>query len=384
MIPLDDEELKRGRVLVVDDHPENVRLLTALLTKAGYAHARGVGSAVEALERCEVEPPDLVFLDLHMPEVDGFEALRRLRAVMPGDDFVPVVVLTADARPDARRRALAEGATDFLTKPFDATEVILRARNLLAVRAMHRALREQRDALARAQRQKDDLASFIVHDLKNPLTGVLANAQFIEQVVTDPRAKESASDIARSARTLNRMVLDLLDVAQSDDGALRPRLRALDPNEVVAEAQAHMTAGLTIRGQTLRVAVEPSLGAVEADPGLVLRVLENLIDNASRYAPRGSDLAIVARACPEGVEFRVEDHGPGVPPEQREAVFERYRRLDGHGDEVTLRAGRGLGLAFCRVAVSVHGGRIWVEPNEPAGSAFCFVLPRSAAVHSAA
>jgi putative two-component system response regulator len=136
-----------ARILLVDDEPANVRLLERLLAQAGYRCVLTFTDPAELVATAAAEVPDLVLLDVHMPGLDGFDLMRVLRRLSPPDEYVPMLVLTADATPRAREKALGAGATDFLTKPFDLTEVRLRVRNLLEVRGLHRKLAAQNGML---------------------------------------------------------------------------------------------------------------------------------------------------------------------------------------------------------------------------------------------
>lgn len=137
-----------GRILIIDDEPANVELLGHVLRREGYDIVTSSDSR-EALERFFEEAPDLVLLDLRMPHVDGFELLEAIRDELPEEEFVPIVVLTADVSTEARHRALDAGATDFLTKPLDAIEVRLRVRNLLRTRRLHLEVQGYKDQLER-------------------------------------------------------------------------------------------------------------------------------------------------------------------------------------------------------------------------------------------
>jgi putative two-component system response regulator len=143
----------RMRILIVDDEPMNVALLEDMLSDAGYKQIRSVTDSRTALDVCEAFAPDVVLLDLMMPHVDGFAILHSLRSA--GDEvFLPVIVLTADANEETKRRALAAGATDFLLKPLDQLEVLLRLANLLEMRRLHIQLDTQRAALEDALRER--------------------------------------------------------------------------------------------------------------------------------------------------------------------------------------------------------------------------------------
>ena len=149
-----DDRLHDARILIVDDEEPNVRLLIRILQKAGFAEFCGISDPRIALDEVEAFKPDLVILDLHMPWVDGFTLLHSLQRRARPDDFLPVLVLTADITPDAKLRALSAGANDFLSKPFDGTEVLLRIRSLLEIRRLHRTLAEQNRNLEMRVRER--------------------------------------------------------------------------------------------------------------------------------------------------------------------------------------------------------------------------------------
>ena len=142
-----DDQLTEARILVVDDQEANVRLLQRLLERAGYTHVSTTTDSRQVLAMYEELDPDLILLDLLMPHMDGFEVMGELGRRVPDGSYVPILVLTADATPQARQRALSMGARDFLTKPFDHDEALLRIRNLLETRSLHLRLRDQNDVL---------------------------------------------------------------------------------------------------------------------------------------------------------------------------------------------------------------------------------------------
>lgn len=146
-------QFAKMKILVIDDEPANLALLEDLLAEAGYTRVECVSDSRQALETCSTFVPDLILLDLMMPHVDGFTILESLRSV-PAELFLPVVVLTADVNEETKRRALRAGATDFLLKPFDHLEVLLRIGNLLEMRRLHRLLDNQRAAFEEALRNR--------------------------------------------------------------------------------------------------------------------------------------------------------------------------------------------------------------------------------------
>ncbi len=149
-----DTRLKDAAILVVDDEGSNVLLLKRLLTQAGYTNVRSTTDPRQVLSLYSAAPPDLILLDLHMPHLDGFAVMEALAPQIPAGTYLPILVLTADITPEAKRRALAIGAKDFLTKPFDHTEVLLRIRNLLETRYLHRQLQGQNRLLEEKVRER--------------------------------------------------------------------------------------------------------------------------------------------------------------------------------------------------------------------------------------
>jgi signal transduction histidine kinase len=179
-----------------------------------------------------------------------------------------------------------------------------------------------------------------------------------------------------------RMVMNLLDVSRSDDGALVAHMASFDVPALLEEIASEMTHRLSDKEQRLALSISDQVGRLHADRDLVRRIIENLIDNAYKYGPSGSEISVKVSAgldarhphAPEVVEIRVADEGRGIPDQYRDRIFEKYVRIDDNsgGDR---RVSHGLGLLFCRRAVDVHLGSIWVEDNHPRGACFCVRLP---------
>lgn len=366
-------------ILVVDDNAENRALAQAILEEEGHRVVLASGGA-EGIEAFARERPDCVLLDVRMPGIDGFTACERMRALEGGAD-VPIIFLTAQRDLDTFDAAQRTGADDFLTKPVRPAELALRVQAAVKLRRLGSELREhyallrrQRDELYRLQLQKEQLMAFVVHDLKNPVNSMDLQAQLLERIPDLPaRARRSIARIRDEARMQLRLVLNLLDISKSEEGRLVPVKTRVDLTALVTE----VAAALELRASDMGVALEPAIDArfVHADSDLLRRVLENLVENAIRHSPEDSIVRIASTRSPgsPGLHLSVTDGGAGVPHGAREQIFERYVQL-GLEDAAATRMGRGLGLAFCKLAVEAHGGRIWVEDAEP-GAAFCLSIP---------
>lgn len=377
------------KILVVDDNPQNRALAQATLEDEDYVVLLAENGE-KALELLEAEQPDCILLDVRMPNMDGFEVCARIRARPSGSD-IPIVFLTALRDVDTFDRALRAGADDFLTKPVQPTELLVRVRAALKLRRMGAELREhyslvrsQRDDLMRLQLQKERLTAFVVHDLKNPINSMDLHAQMVLRDQQLPeRARESVQRIREEARALLRLVLNLLDISKSEEGQLKPRCEPIDLDALLSEVEhAH-----EVKARNAEVSIKRVVEAqrVSGDVDLLRRVLENLVENALRHAPQGSEVVLQTKwiqageqageqvRVQAGIEIRICDAGQGVSPEMREKIFDRFVQLE-HGDRLVSRTGRGLGLAFCKLAVEAHGGSIHVEAASP-GTIFCVRLP---------
>lgn len=230
--------------------------------------------------------------------------------------------------------------------------------------------------LVRLERQKRELTELVVHDLKNPIASILPNARYLTRTTgLSENAKMAAQDITSSTEAMLRLVLNLLDISRAEDAALVPKCTPVVVAELLESVRAGAAARAAEQGGTLALDVAEDAGTVSLDADLIRRVLENLTDNALKYAPRGT-ITLGARADGDSVLLTVADDGPGIPAAARAAIFEKYTRVEGapHADR-----SRGLGLTFCRLAVEAHGGRIWVDERTPRGSVFSLTVPRARA-----
>jgi signal transduction histidine kinase len=369
---------RAARVLIVDDNAANRALAQAALEDEDYRLVLAEDGE-QALGLIEAEPPDCVLLDVRMPRMDGFEVCRRIRQGKHGSEM-PVVFLTAQRDVDTFDAAREAGGDDFLTKPLEPAELVVRVRAALQLGRLNAKLRQQvelmkkqRDDLVRERLLKERLTAFLVHDLKNPVNSLDLRAQ---QALRDPglpeRARRSLLHIRDESRTLSRLILNLLDISRSDEAGLPVRTSDVCIDELTSQVVEELALRAEGAGVSLERQVQRATFACDAD--LLRRVIANLVENAIRHAPEDSAVRVTATCDTDGhLCINVSDQGPGVPPEQRERIFDPFVQLDS-GDLVVTRLGRGLGLTFCRVAVEAHGGRIWIEDGNP-GATFAMALP---------
>ncbi|MFT3700005.1 MAG: GAF domain-containing sensor histidine kinase [Kofleriaceae bacterium] len=216
---------------------------------------------------------------------------------------------------------------------------------------------------------RDRMARLVVHDLKNPLMTIGGNASYVmESPNLDDNEKQALEDIVLAAARMQTMLLDIIDVSRATDhdGGVAARRSRFSCKELVTSIVG--SGQSRAFDSTVRVEIADSVEA-NADRNLLERVISNLVDNAQRFAPPGTEVVVTWRCTGFGTELCVADHGIGIDDDDKARVFEPFVQLDSH------RTGRGLGLVFCSLAAKAHGGKIWIEDNTPRGTRFCMTIP---------
>ncbi len=369
-------------ILIADDVPANVELLHDQLRTLGFRTV-AAHDGDSALEACFSHHPDLCILDVAMPagslDVDdrstGFEVCRRLKRDAR-TARIPVVFVTALNDTTDRVKAIEAGGDDFLTKPHNRLVLGARVRSLLRLKGAIDALEDSNRKLRELEKVRDDLMKMIVHDLKTPLTTVLATLEMLVEGDLGELSelqRRAARDAELKANELLGLIEDLLEIARIEEAAIHLDLETIEPDVFLRGLVSDWE--LRLQQESARVSVEVATGtpSLRADAGLLRRVFGNLIQNALIHSSESVVLSLSARAQAGFVLFTVADNGPGIPPEFHGAIFQKFARVKApHAPRVRSS---GLGLAFCRLAVEAHGGRIWVQSSEGTGSAFHIQLP---------
>ncbi len=371
----------RGSVLVVDDIEANRDVLSRRLQEQGCT-VTTVNDGRLALVKLRDAPFDLVLLDVMMPEMDGYETLRILKA----DEtlrHIPVIMISALSEQESAVRCIELGAEDYLSKPFNAVLLKARIGACLEKKRLHdreahlfEQLQTSHLRLQQLEKGRDDLTHMIVHDLRTPLNAMMMGIQELKFLGEMNEGQQEMIEIARrGGQTLVGIINDLLDVSQMESGALRLERREVTASELIDDAMKQVTPLAAAKSVTLAVTLEPDLPVLIADEAKVLRTLVNLLSNAIKFTPRGGSVAVAARQDQDGIslQFSVSDTGEGIPSEAFAHIFEKFGQVESrHGGR---GMSTGLGLTFCKLAVEAHGGHIGVESTPGQGSTFCFTLP---------
>ena len=367
-----------GALLVVDDDAINRDVLTRRLTQQGH-HVRTASSGQEALQLMREGVFDLVLLDVVMPDMDGYEVLQHIRS----DDRLrnlPVIMISVVSEMQSVVRCIEAGAEDYLAKPFNPT--LLKARigaSLEKKRGRDResALLEESlknyKRLQEVERLRDDMRNMIVHDLRTPLTAVIMGVDMLQRHgALNESQRELMTIAAGGGRTLLAMINDLLDVEKMESGSAQLQRVELSAPALVAGAVEQVSA-LAQEGRTALITdIAPGLPRFSGDENKLSRTLVNLLANAIRFTRGGTVTITVSQSDEENIRFAISDTGEGIPAAAFERIFEKFGQHD------SRRGGTGLGLAFCKLAVEAHGGRIKVESTPGLGSTFSFTIPRLA------
>jgi signal transduction histidine kinase len=352
----------------VDDSEDDVEMLRRFLADEDTV-IRGIVDSAQVESEFKEFEPDLVLLDLHMKAPDGLEILRRLREARRRLGFLPVVVLTGDVGQSARTNALDLGADDFLTKPLDREEVVLRVRNLLATRRLH-------VELARSSRHKSDFLASMSHELRTQLSSIIGFSELLADEkpgrFDDTTRQKFLAQINSSGRYLLALTDDILDLSKVEAGQTVLRIENVMIADVVRNVATTM--GPVAAKKSIRIEVDgAAAGRVPADLGKVRQMLLNLVSNAVKFTPEGGSVSIDARRLDDMVEISVSDTGIGIAESDRARLFDAFRQLD--SKLARQQHGTGLGLALTKRFAQLHGGMLLVESELGKGSRFMLRLP---------
>ncbi len=369
-------------ILVADDVPANVELLFDQLHSFGYRIVSAFDGP-SAIAACFEHKPDLCILDVGMPPGDlgvdsrstGFEVCRRIKRD-PRTSRIPVIFVTALNDTRDRVRGIEAGGDDFLTKPHDRLVLGARVRGLLKLKAATDALENSYRQLRELEKVRDDLMKMIVHDLKSPLTSVLATLELLSDgdfgALTETQ-KAAVGDAESKSEELLALIEDILEVARIEEAAVTLAPEPIAPAALLAELIYEWNHRFQQEGTQASVVVDDDTPVFSADKALLKRVFSNLIQNAITHSSSPITLAMSARRSGDAVLFTVTDSGPGIPAEYHEVIFRKFGQV-ATGGAPRVRSS-GLGLTFCKLVVDLHGGMIWVRSHEGEGSSFHIQIP---------
>lgn len=362
--------VKKQEILVVDDTPDNLRLLSAILTRRNYEVRKALNSQ-QALTSVKADAPDLILLDIKMPEVNGYEVCAALKQD-PNTQDIPVIFISALDDALDKVRAFEVGGTDYITKPFQEAEVLVRIDNQLKIQDLQRQLKAQNQELSRSNQELDQFAHIVSHDLQQPLQSIMGYAKILTlqcPELTQPPAKDHIDSILKAGDRMQKLVQNILNYAQVNQGQGHFTTVALDGvmeqvvsnlTDAIQACQAHITYS--------------TLPPVHGDEIRLVQLFQNLVSNAIKFTdPKTPPQVTITAAAvdPDHWHLAIQDNGIGIAAADLHRVFDSFQRL--HDNDTY--PGNGIGLATCKKIVENHGGQIWVESQPGQGTTFYLSLP---------
>ena len=351
-------------ILVVDDEPNNFDVIETFLSQPEY-QLYYADSGAQVIAALDIYQPDLILLDVMMPDLDGIEVCRQIKALSKWQSLPIIMVTALDSKSDLAR-CLNAGADDFISKPVNGVE--LRAR----VKAMLR-IKHQYDELQGLLKMREDMVKMLVHDFRNPLSNIFLCVELLKSPkFTQEKRDRKLAEIYFSSLELQAYIDELLQISLIESGKIRLNRTEVEVNNLIQMSLGKFQHIAAQKNQSLISQFPPSPSRkVAVDVLMFQRVIDNLISNAIKFSPSQSEIFIKGDLMNSGaVKIQVIDSGKGVPDELQEKIFEKYEI----GTIMPDIAQIGLGLAFCKMVVEAHGGEIGVRNNQPRGAIFEITL----------
>jgi two-component system sensor histidine kinase/response regulator len=357
-------------ILAVDDIEKNLQLLGTLLTGHGYEVVFAQNGET-AIARAKAQTPDLILLDLLMPDMDGYEVIRRLKA-MPSLLSVPVIFLTASGDTDKLTLALRHGAVDYITKPFDHDELLARISTQIA-------LKKARDELEAIVDERNRLMAVLAHDLRNPLSVIRMAVRLLSEMDFAQAEKNNTGELFESMEE-SAVAMDTLIERHLVEAAAANRLKRIETIECnLGDALTSAVRQFSARAQRKGITLETNVSfdwvySVNSDPVALRQIIENLLSNAIKFSPPESAVSVLVEELDGSWKVSVIDQGPGLTPEDFERLWNPFSRLSAQptGGEPST----GLGLSIVRDVVERLGGECGCESEPSKGAQFWFAIPK--------
>lgn len=375
--------LTNSTILIVDDTPENIDILVDLLEDYDKKVAIDGLDALETVHSGEL--PDLILLDIMMPEMDGYEVCRKLREEEKTKD-IPVIFLTAKTQKQDIIKGFEAGGQDYVTKPFDATELLHRVNTQLLLKKQRDELNELNEKLEEkvkertfelnvakekaeeSDRLKSEFISSISHEIRTPLNAVVGFSSFIAEANEDPTLEEYSTYINKQTELLLKLVTDIVDFAKLESKSIQMKYEAVDVNDILEE-QYFLFKDTVESGVDFKYEKLEENNIILTDRFHLGQILMNLLSNAIKFTKEGAILFGAKPIQNNEIEFYVKDTGLGIPPNEHTLIFERFYKLN------FVIQGVGLGLAIVKNILEIMNGHIKLESEPGKGSLFSFTIP---------
>ena len=361
------------KILIVDDVVSNVLLLKILLTKERFQVCTA-NCGNMCIEQAKKEKPDLILLDVMMPDISGFDTAVILKKD-PETADIPIIFLTALNNPNDLVHGFQVGANDFLTKPFNKEELVVRVMHQIALIAAKRLIQKQNEELKATISNRDKMYSVIAHDLRSPMASIRMVLNLVISAISPDLIGPELFELLDKANMESEECHDLLDNllkwTKSQTGRLNVVLQDLDLNDIIPGVVDIFEMIASTKKIKLQYTGTSDPLVVRADNDLLKTVVRNFMSNAIKFSPEASTIEITMTREEEFAKVSVRDHGVGIAPERLGSIFHKGETTYGTGGE----EGSGLGLQLCADFSKKIGGDVMVESVLGEGSTFSVLLP---------
>lgn len=361
------------KILIVDDVVSNVLLLKILLSNEKFQVCTA-NCGNMCIEQAKKEKPDLILLDVMMPDISGFDTAVILKKD-PETQSIPIIFLTALNNPSDLVHGFQVGANDFLTKPFNKEELIVRVMHQIALVAAKRLIEKQNEELRATIGNRDKMYSVIAHDLRSPMASIRMVLNLVVSAVSPEAVGPELFELLDKANKESEEVHDLLDNllkwTKSQTGRLNVVMQDLDLNDIIPGVVDIFEMIAVTKNIKLVYQGSDTPIIVRADNDMLKTVVRNFMSNAVKFSPQDSSIEITMKTEGDYAKVSVSDHGVGIAPERLGTIFHKGETTYGTGGE----EGSGLGLQLCADFARKNGGDVMVESTVGQGSTFSVLVP---------
>jgi len=378
----------KGDILVVDDRPENLRLLSEILSEHNYK-VRKVTSGIQAINAIKVNPPELVLLDILMPDMNGYEVCQQIKAD-PHISATPIIFLSALDNALDKVKAFEVGGVDYITKPFQIGEVLARVKNQLTILHQRKHLQEQQELLNQqnqqlkqeiaerqkieislakaiveaqaANKSKSDFLSNMTHEIRTPMNGIIGVAQLLKLTKQTPEQQNYTQLLQESADILLNILNDILDFSKIESKKLELEKQIFNLSDSLRFIYDLLKQSATNKNIQLEYSTQPNVPTkILGDEYRLRQILLNLVGNAIKFTDDGKVSITVSYEdiSPQYLHFAIADTGIGIQSDRLETLFNPFTQAD---NSISRKyGGTGLGLTICKSLVDLMEGKIWIE-----------------------
>jgi len=357
----------KSKILIVDDVKENVDILNQYFSARGFQTILAYGGA-QAVDKAERERPDVILLDIMMPDVDGFRVCEILKKERTHFKNIPIILVTAKEDIDSKIKGLSLGAEDYVTKPFDVKELEARVNSALRLKKALDELKELNDL-------KNQFLGMASHDIKAPISRIERTVEAIlkNKSILKPEQLEYLKKIREEAQGIFNLISDLLNVVKIETGKMGLEFEKVSLEKLVEEVFRMNQISAEAKKIEMEIHMDKEAPKILADPARLLEVVENVMTNAIKFTPSGKKIKIYVKKAKGGVELSIQDEGVGIPKQELPRLFDRFARLSPQA--TSGEKGTGLGLSICKQIVDLHKGKIEVQSEVGQGTLITVFLP---------